>query len=874
MNPERWKQIDELLSAVLEMDSDKRVAFLSEACGGDEDLRKEVESLLTADEKEHNRIEAYPKQLAADMLAEHRAVLVPGNSIGPYKILSMIGSGGMGEVYRARDSRLGRDVVVKILLEKFSENRDRLQRFVQEARSASALNHPNIITIYDIGSFESGTYIAMEFIEGKTLREILSSGPVSLKKAIHIAAQLADGLARAHEAGIIHRDLKPENVMISKDGFVKILDFGLAKTSLPKTQDASDLPTQIRTDAGFILGTAAYMSPEQASALAVDFRSDQFSFGIIFYEMVTGKNPFYRKTTVDTLSAIINEEAKPVGSFNPELPAHIQWIIDRCMAKNCEDRYGSTRDLAKDIQNIGDRFADGVTLVRKEPLPPGRRRILRKISLLLGIAVLVFGLAVALNIGDLRKHFFGPDLEMVQIRSLAVLPLQNLSGDPNQDYFSDGMTDALISELGKISSLKVISRTSIMQYKKSKKSLPEVARELNVDGIVEGSVLRAGQRVRITAQLIVGRADQRMWGESYEGTLSDVLALQSEVARAIVSQIRVQLTPEEKTRLSIVKQVNPESNEAYLKGLYCFNAGLNNPSYKEYLELLRKSFDYFHQAIKIDPQNAAAYAGLAGAYQFYAGDYQEYYPKSKAAALKALELDDSLAEAHGALGYDLWVYDWDWPGAEREFKRAIQLNPSLGRHGYALYLSASGRHSEAIAEIKKTEELNPMDLSVKLSMGGIYIHAREYDQAIHAMQNLVSLSPKDPHFNARLGYAYYCKGMYQEAVERLKWSIGNADNQLVKDEYSSYLALAYAASGNTFAAMKILNQLKESNHYWKFSWVAAIYAALGEKDEAIEWLEKAFQQRANLHYLKVEPPFDRLHSDPRFQDLCRRIGIP
>ncbi|HSE39719.1 MAG TPA: serine/threonine-protein kinase, partial [Acidobacteriota bacterium] len=434
MNPERWKQVDKVLSAALDLDTDKRAAYLNEVCAGDEALRKEVESLLSAEVKAASFIETPALRLA------------PGDTVGPYKILSLLGTGGMGEVYCASDPRIQRQVALKLLPAHFSQDRDRLRRFEQEAQTAGHLNHPNIITIYDIGFSNAGTYIAMELIDGKTLREILNSGSIPPKNAIHIAAQLADGLAKAHEAGIVHRDLKPENVMITKDGFAKILDFGLAKMSLVKQEEASHLPTRLQTDTGIILGTAAYMSPEQANGQAVDFRSDQFSFGTIFYEMISGKNPFHRKTTVGTLSAIVNEEAKPISSLNPQVPVQVQWIIDRCMAKKFENRYGSTRDIAKDIQKIvGDRFAEMVTLTGEKLASSGRRRILRTISLLLGIAVLAFGLGVALNIGDLRKYFL-PDSQVVQIRSIAVLPLQNLSGDPNQEYFSDGMTDALISE--------------------------------------------------------------------------------------------------------------------------------------------------------------------------------------------------------------------------------------------------------------------------------------------------------------------------------------------------------------------------------------------------------------------------------------------
>jgi serine/threonine-protein kinase len=795
-----------------------------------------------------------------------------GTHLGPYEVISRIGAGGMGEVYRARDTRLGRLVAIKILPARFSEDGNRLARFEQEACSASALNHPNIITIYDIGSSESGIYIAMELIEGRTLREILNSGPVPLKKAIHIGAQLADGLARAHEAGIIHRDLKPENFMIRKDGFAKILDFGLAKISSSKPEEASFLPTSPQTDAGIILGTAAYMSPEQASGQPVDFRSDQFSFGTILYEMVTGKNPFNRKTTVDTLSAIINEESKPVSSLNPQAPPPIQWIIERCMAKNSEDRYGSTRDLAKDIQNI--RYRDSEKAIDATYEMPPSKHAYRSIASLLAALVFLLVMLFAFNIGGLRDRLL-VKTNHNRLESIAVLPLENLSGDKTQDYFADGMTEALITELAKIKALRVISRTSVMQYKGKRKPLPEIARELRVDAIVEGSVIRSEDKVRITAQVIDVSTDTHLWAEQFDRDLRDVLNLQREVARTIARQIGVNLTPQEKSLLANYRPILPEANEAYLRGLYYFNEAINK-TIEEEEPLLKKSFDYFQQAIEMEPDFAPAYAALARSYHWLASEgFPEFYPKAKAAALKSLEIDEKQADAHGALAYTIHNLDWDWEGAERHYKRAIELNPSLGNnghHGYALYLSAAGRHVEAIAEIKLAEKLDPLTIPIKSNEGWIYLYARQYDRAIEEFRNAQKMNPQEIYWiEYGIGSAYLFKKMCPEALSSFRKIA-----KFMKNKTDSQLSLAYvyAFCGMKTEALNIIKELKNLQGP-NLIIIAAVYSGLGDKDQAFLWLQKACNAKVpDILNLKVMPQFDSLHSDPRFEPLLQRIGIP
>ncbi|MCI0603026.1 hypothetical protein L0156_08420, partial [bacterium] len=576
-------------------------------------------------------------------------------------------------------------------------------------------------------------------------------------------------------------------------------------------------------------------------------------------EMATGKQPFHRKTAVDTLSTIINEEPKSVSSLNPQVPQPIQSIIQRCMAKNREDRYASTQDLAKDLQDVRNH----ISVAAK---PQEQRGIKRPALLIAGIVV---GLALVVVITVNVSRRFSHESDTVQIESLAVLPLQNLSGDLDQEYFSDGMTEALITELAKIRSLKVISRTSIMQYKKSKKALPEVAKELDVDAIVAGSVLRAGEKVRITAQLISGSTDQHLWAESYEGNLGDVLTLQSEVARVIAEQIRIQLTPQEKALLASAKKVNPEANEAYLRGLYYFNEGIN--SVDEYEVLLNRSFNYFQEAIRIEPDYAPAYAALARAYHWLASfGLPEFYPKAKEAALKALELDETNGTAHGALAFTLHNFDWDWVGAERHYKRALELGLS-SVHGYALYLSAAGRHEEAIAKIKRAEELDPLNLSLKLNVGAIYLDARQYDRAIEQFMKIRKKYPEFIWVEYDLGFAYLSKKMCPEAIASFKKVLA-----ALKDEpaIQASLPLSYASCGMKMEAINMIEKLKDSPNPDQVTF-AAVYTVLGDKDKAFFWLERALEHKApDILNINSSPLFDSLHSDPRFRRLLQRIGFP
>ncbi len=770
----------------------------------------------------------------------------------------------MGEVYRARDPRLNREVAIKVLPANLAEDPEALARFEREAKAVAALSHPNILAIHDVGAEGKISYSVTEFLEGETLRARIARSTLPWRKAVEFGVGIADGLSAAHSKGVIHRDLKPANIFLTSDGQLKILDFGLARLEPApspegQTAVAADL---LETEPGRVMGTAAYMSPEQIRGGSGDARSDIFAFGCVLYEMVTGQRAFTRPTGVDTMAAILTEEPPDIANSGTIIPPDLDRVIAHCVEKNPEDRFQSSRDLAFDLRAIltSSAVSRGLPL-----LVTARPRAKVWAAAAAAAGVLVLALLLWRGGGGLLES-----LKPSRIEALAVLPLENLSGDPEEDYFADGMTEALIADLAKIRALRVPSRTSVMQYKKAKKPLPQIARELNVDAIVEGSVTRSGNRVRITAQLIEAKKDRHMWAESYERDMRDILALQSEVARAIAREIKIQVTPQERARLARTRAVNPEAYQAYLKGSYY--------SSKRTEEGLAKGIAHFEQAIETDPGYALAYAGLADSYsllvRYGAVRPSEAMPKAKAAAKKALELDNTLAEAYASLAYASLHYDWDWQTAERQFQRAIELVPNYetAHQWYARYLTAMGRFDEAIAEVKRAQQLEPLSLIINSAVGYAYYFARRYDQAIAESRKALEMDPNFSRAHFNLGLAYEQKKMFPQAIAEFQKAIASSGGPLME----AALGHAYAVAGRRAEAQEVLDRLIElsKQRYVSSYQIATIYAGLGETDQAFAWLEKAYGERNNwLAYLKVDPIFDGLRSDSRFAALVRRVGL-
>jgi TolB-like protein/Flp pilus assembly protein TadD len=670
---------------------------------------------------------------------------------------------------------------------------------------------------------------------------------------------MADALEAAHAKNILHRDLKPTNIHLTKSGLVKLLDFGLAKLARPQpAEDASALATitQSMTAPHTILGTLPYMSPEQVLGRDVDQRSDLFSLGVVLYEMCTGRLPFHGTTKTELIVKIAQEEPPSIESLNPQCSAGLARIVGKCLEKDRERRYAAAQELTADLKKLQEG---------RMPIP--RRRVLRIAGGSAGAAaILMLGWAVL----PAKWRRALPGLGGPRIRKLAVLPMANLSGDAGQDYFTDGMTDLLIAELGQIGSLRVISRTSAMQFKGVKKPLPEIAKQLGVDAVITGSVMKAGERVRITAALVDGSTDVQLWTHTYHRDLTDVLTLQGEVAGAIAGEVQAQMTPSETRRLSRSHTIVPAALDAYLQGRYY---------YEQYEEpALLKSIEYYQEAVRLDPGYAQPYAGLSaswsGLHYIGAVPYEEAMPKMREAALKALALDDSLAEAHQAMS-TVYSHEWNWPEHEKEQRKALELNPgSAAIHKYrATFLRHLGKFQEAIDEAKRAIELDPLDKLANANLGDAYLSARRYDLAIAQYKKVLDSHPTYSTALNSLGLAYVYRGLYDQGIEAIQ-------KQLTLDgipaDYSPDLAYADVMMGKTDEARQIMNRLLAlaKTEPVQPPYLAIVCAAVGERKQALEWLEKAYQQHSPaMTWLKTDPRFDSIRQEPEFQDLMRRVGL-
>jgi len=774
-----------------------------------------------------------------------------GKTISHYKILDKIGGGGMGVVYKAEDTKLKRHVALKFLGLHLTQDTEAKKRFVKEAQAASALQHNNICKIHEINETDEGQiYISMEYYEGKTLKEKIQDSELTLDEVLDIVTQIAGGLGKAHSKGIVHRDIKPANIIVTDDGVAKIVDFGLAKlagqTKLTKT--------------GSTLGTVAYMSPEQTQGIDVDRRTDIWSLGIILYEMLTGENPFKGDYEQAVMYSILNEAPVPVTELRPDIPVTIEQVVEKSLEKDANARYQTVEELLNDLKSI---TAGIVPEEIKMRLRKAKLRKRRRALLITGAGLIV---VMAVTVMSLLRG------RAVTITSLAVLPLENFTGDAGQDYFVDGATDELIGRLSQISALRVISRTSAMRYKESDKTLPEIAWELNVDAVVEGTVYRAGESVRIRVQLSdVIPEERNLWSETYERDKTDILLMYSEMARTISGRLGINLTSEEIARLASARQVNPEAYSVYMKGRSYWR-GLTSPN-------IETAMEQFELALELDPDYALAYTGVSlvwiGRYQMNFAPRSEAVPKAIAAAEKALELDSTLAEAYYALAAVKTWSEWDWEGAEKAFNKAIALNPNFPdvRAYYSNYLSYFNRDEEAILQIERAIELDPFNgLSYGL-YGYVLVYQRRYDDAIAAAKTGLALQNNIVARSA-LQYAYIMKGMRDEqlAIQRARIGLDKEraeafDRGLEEGGYESaqrgvadVLASRYGKSGK-----------------WVFSaqTIALRYLDAGDHDQAIDWLERAYEDHdPQLPYIGRPTYWDSLHTYPRYQALLRKMGLP
>jgi serine/threonine protein kinase/tetratricopeptide (TPR) repeat protein len=795
----------------------------------------------------------------------HDSSSLVGQIISHYRIVEKIGAGGMGEVYRARDERLRRDVAFKILPPESQGGADAERKLLREARSASALNDPRICVIHEVGEAGGRPFIVMELVDGSPLSSLIPSEGLRPELVVRYGVQIAAALAHAHDHGIIHRDIKAANVIITPSGQVKVLDFGLARLHGDLELADATRSAQSATNASAVVGTLPYIAPEILRGEEAGPRSDIWSFGVTLFEMATGNRPFRGQTGYELTSKILRE---PLPPLPPQLPPGLRTVIERCLEKEPGHRYQRASEVGAALEAVHAQPGTSSSTAPVSIAPLGSAKRSLWIPGVIAALVILGGTVFAANIGGLRDRIFHR-ASVRGIHSLAVLPLANLSGDPQQQYFADGMTEELTTELSQVSSLRVVSRTSAMRYKATQKSVPEIARELNVDAVVEGSVEREGDRVRITAQLVQGPTDTHLWAKGYERDLRDSLRLQDEVAQAIVGEIQLKLTPQEQAHFARNETVDPEAHEDYLQGLFHLQLHTGPDE--------RKAIDLFQAAIKKDPSYAAAYSSLADSYRalIFNGNAApaDVLPLSEAAARRAIEIDGQLAEAHSALAGDLTDYDWDWTGAEREFEIALRLNPNSPHvHGaYAHFLRQEGKLEESIREARRAVELDPVSAQGNFILSQSLHEARRYDEAISQLRKTLDLEPRFWPAHLYLGKTLAEQGHYQAAIEELK-KAGN----FTSEPYAT-IGYVYGRMGRTTDAHKVIADLQDQ---LKTGYVAptnfvTVYIGLSDKDQAFAWLEKGFQQRDFwITFLKGEPIFDPLRSDPRFQDLVRRVNFP
>jgi eukaryotic-like serine/threonine-protein kinase len=792
---------------------------------------------------------------------------VIGKTLAHYRVVEKIGGGGMGIVYKAEDTTLGRFVALKFLPESVSQDRQALERFQREAKAASALNHPNICTVYEINQHEGRHFIAMEFMDGKTLNHHILAKPLQNEEILELGIQIADGLEAAHARGIVHRDLKPANIFITKRGQAKILDFGLAKL-LPGNSGDTGVPSaatteELLTSPGAAVGTVAYMSPEQALGRELDVRTDLFSFGVVLYEMATGVLPFRGTTTAATFNAILNSAPTAPIRINPDLPPELEHVIIKALEKDPKLRCQTASEMRADLQRLKRDSGSVRTPAASTHLAAAKPA--RRWKLYAALIIVLLALAGAIAYMSFNRS--------EPIDSIAVLPFVNVGGDTETEYLSDGITEDLINSLAQLPNLRVVPRSMAFRYKGREVDAEKTGKDLNVRSILTGRIIQRGDSLNVQTELVDVLKVSQLWGVQYNRKLADIQTLQEEIATEISNRLRLRLTGTDQKLLTKRYTQNTEAYNLYLRGRYYWNRRTEEGN--------RRGIQYFNQAINGDPGFALAYAGLADCYSTLGTlsylPSKEAYPQAKAAAIKALELDGNLAEAHTSLAFAHFRYDWDWKEAEKEFKHAIALNPNYATayYWYGMFLSGMGRFEEALPRFVKALELEPLSIIINANFGYHYYFAGQYEKAAKQLTTTLEVDPNYPHAHWVLGMVYLRQPKLGEAIAEFRKAL---ILEGASPRYLAWLGIGYAVAGKHSDASKILGDLQElsKRRYVSPVWRALVSAHMErKKDEALEALERAYDDRdMYISLLKVDPGYDPLRSDPRFQALLRRMNFP